>query len=566
MKMSILISILLLSCVVVGAEIDYGTIDHTQQGSRFDITGSVVSDKPVDFISIELVMRALEEGASRGLPDITIESDFNNYKMDAGAISDVGLVMVDVLMNPATGRPEEDAMLPDHYRQAFIPTVNKIDFIGLYIPIVNDDPMHQTDAYISLWTDDDGPDVKITDLVIDIDKDIVNNGDLRVGLNLLKSKDGVITVTPQNTYHIKIEPLVSSMDLPKHFFIGVVDNINAYNPVGETPGAGEFNLITVLGGGDVFYDPPRDLAFGTYYIQPEQDFDYSWTNNLEKDSTVYYKIRATAQLIDSGEDIVLESMEYSFDVEGTGVPEPILNETTNTTVNETQTNETVLICPDECEPCSEWSECVDGKHVQICEKCDSDTGYVCKSFEEDRVCKEDAGWNDAFTSLEEAENIISLLRGKVDISEAEILLIEANENFEAGNYPDAYDKAEQAKASAIKADPSIVDELPEKIEDTNWGFVIGGFFVIVVLVVGYTQRVKIIDTVSKVMPSGVVGKFLPGKLIGKTSDVSVCSVCGSNLRSPYKCDFCGQNVCYKHVRTYEGKNICTNCARNKDLI
>ena len=111
MKMSILISILLLSCVVVGAEIDYGTIDHTQQGSRFDITGSVVSDKPVDFISIELVMRALEEGASRGLPDITIESDFNNYKMDAGAISDVGLVMVDVLMNPATGRPEEDAML-----------------------------------------------------------------------------------------------------------------------------------------------------------------------------------------------------------------------------------------------------------------------------------------------------------------------------------------------------------------------------------------------------------------------------------------------------------------------
>jgi len=459
----------------------------------------------------------------------TAKTGIVNYITDQSSYNGENFIPYDLIYEI----PEE---APRFHYQAFVPTKTRIDFISIFLM---NGPYGK--LYVSLHEDDNGPGNKITDLVIDdADNWITIRDGTSPGLTMLESSDGKgIPVTRNQKYHLNF-----SKTGMNPVFIGSSPN--------DTYGVGdEFDSKFGLGNGiivDNFMEV--DLIFETHTLLFTVPFEYTWeAPAFEKNTTLTYNFVLNGNNR-TGKDISSTSAEGEFELEGTGVPIVIneTNETVNTTENETS-NTTIKKCP-VCAECSEWSYCSEGWQTRLCEECD-DTVGKCVPTDDQRPCNDDSTMEEAFEAIQSAEEIVDMLKDKVDISEAESLLGKANDNFDSGDYASAFANAEEAKQIAIKTDPTIKEEIKEP---TDWSGVLYSAILLVVFFVAFKQRRVIL---------GYASKYIP-QLRGMSSDPSKVPVVeNDNL---YGCDYCGNRVAYNRIRTYQGKNICTTCARKKDLI
>jgi len=458
----------------------------------------------------------------------TVETEILNYITDQSSYSEI-MMVYDLIYE----MPEE---APRFHYQAFVPTKTRIDFISIFLM-----PGPYGKLYVSLHEDDEGnPGNKITDLVIDDADNWITIRDRTVhGLAMLESSDGKsIPVTRNQKYHLNF-----SKTGMNPVMVGASSN--------DTYGVGdEFDSKIGLGNGDIVDSfMEADLIFETHTLLFTVPFEYTWeAPSFEKNTTLTYNFVLNGENRTGG-DISSTSGEGEFELEGTGIPVVVNN--TNITANTTQnsTNETVKKCP-VCAQCSEWSYCSDGWQTRICEECDETEGK-CVPSDDQRPCNEDSTMEEAFEAIRSAEEIVTLLAGKVDVSEAETLLKEANDDFDDGDYSSAYANAEEAKQIAIKTDPTIKEIMKEP---TDWSGVLYSGILLVILFLVFKQRRLILGHASKYVP----------QLRGMSSDPSKVPVIeNDNL---YACDYCGNRVAYNKIRTYQGKNICTVCARKKDLL
>jgi len=541
--LGLVITLILISSLVVG--VDYFSYtdlgDETQSNGKVKFTGQLseldISGKHLDNITVELIMRVEDSSGSRDLSPRIVKQNFSNLIIDqTSLVADVGPFDV---VPVRFANPEVVS-----YYQGFVPNLNRINFLSIYSMIDHSpDPLMRTKkTYVTLWDNNGGvPGNRIINFTLDGTNGYIKLGDYEIGKNILTPLGGEVSITAYETYYIMINYYFSEPAGP--FGIGVVgnssyDNFDFYSKrvIQGVPDP-DYMLIGV------------DLAFETAVLKPYEDFEYLWTPSLTENSTVYYSFRTTADSEDGG--ITLQSGQNNFEVKIYG--DTVINETGNETdTNNTDTNMTgnntnitdlnqTGQCP-VCSDCSDWSGCVDDKQVRLCEKCES---FQCVQYEEEALCKEDATWLDAFNAIETAKQVISSLTGVVDVSDAQELLDEAEDDYEVGEYVDAFNKAEQARSLALRADPEY-EEKKEREEDITWA--IGAGFLIFVLFIAYTQRDKLLGNLSARVPGvKAVAEYQPTK----------------NL---YKCDYCSGYYPYRRVRSYQGGNICTDCAKERDLI
>ena len=265
---------------------------------------------------------------------------------------------------------------------------------------------------------------------------------------------------------------------------------------------------------------PHDWEFSTYYIEEvptkaKISYNYSSTNS----GIIEWRSRAN-------DGSWTETEKMSFQVTGPSCPT--------------------------CDDCSDWSDCT-GEQVRVCYSCSGTTNYKCEPKTETRDCITDLTWLDAYEALSDARIVITGLEGVANTTEAKQLLESAETRFDSDNWKQSYDKALEAKTSALNAKP--LEVVPTEEPPDRTANIIGLIFMFI----------AVVATIFWVRKKPVKPKHVaPMKILPKKD---VCSVCGKELRGKgYKCSSCGQMTCYHHVRHHNNKNICTYCAKKKGLI
>jgi len=218
-------------------------------------------------------------------------------------------------------------------------------------------------------------------------------------------------------------------------------------------------------------------------------------------------------------------------------------------------------CPT-CPVAGQWSECAASQQSRTAYRCLGEaTGYKCESYQETQTCVDSAT---ALAAITRAQSAITTAKAaNKNVTSAELLLLQANTAYTAGDYALARDRAVHAENAAMTALPN-----PAPWEILYSPLVLGIIaLILIVVVVLFVMRGRLktrTPRAPRAAPTAprVEARPMMGTEAPRVTEPGVtCSICGGATTLRVRCTSCGKPACIRHMQTIHNKPYCTNCIR-----